>query len=314
MKKKTTKVLRSSSPKKKVTTLKKSLKKTVSKKKATKKVTTFRNKLVVKGGKAPKPIKLSKPISEIRFLIENFYDIQDNRIRADGRSRAWKQVYKMKDTEQKVYRDNIGERFKGIEEWIYKELNSKVKAHPLWDAWLKHVKGIGPALAGGYLAWIGDIGRFETISALHAYMGLHCDENGKAVRKRKGVQANWHQRLKMHAWKTAKAFVKTNGKYRGFYDRTKKKYQKAHPKEVKIKIDGTMRTLYTKGHIDNMAMRKTVKLFISHLWLQWRTLEGFPTRSPYPLEQLGHTTFIEPYFDTLPTVKKVKTVAKKKKK
>lgn len=240
-----------------------------------------------------KPLKLKKDIADIRFLVENYYDIQDNRLRAEGRSRSWRQIYSIAKSEEKVYNENISEKFRDIEKWIYKELQTKVKQHDLWKWWLKNVKGVGPALAGGYFAWIGDISRFKTISALNAYCGLHCDDEGKAVRRAKGQQSNWNSRLKSHAWKTAKSFVKTKGKYRAYYDKVKKAYKKKYPKEVK---EGN-RTLYTKGHIDNMAMRKTVKLFLSHLWLKWRELEKLDTQSPYPLAKLGHKTFIAPFED-----------------
>jgi len=46
------------------------------------------------------------------------------------------------------------------------------------------------------------------------------------------------------------------------------------------KKDGK-KTLYTKGHIHAMAKRRTVKLFLSHFWLEWRKLEGLPISEPF---------------------------------
>jgi len=51
----------------------------------------------------------------------------------------------------------------------------------------------------------------------------------------------------------------------------------------------------SEGHVHNMALRKMIKLFLACLWLVWRQAEGLPTRDPYPLANLGHTTKIDPW-------------------
>jgi len=276
------------------------------KEKTKKLVKTTKTKKPVKDKKqtTKKPVEVTPHIARIRFLVENYYDIQDNRMRGESRNRNWVRDYKIKGVEQKVFNENISVKFKDIETWIYKELGREVKNHVLWEEWFSKVLGIGPALAGGFIAWIGNIKRFETISKLQSYCGLACDSDGNAVRRKKGESAKWHHKLKSHAWKTAKSFVKTKGKYREYYDKSKKAYQKAHPKKIftgnySITPSGKKKKVfvYTKLHIDNMAMRKTVKLFLSHLWVTWRELENLPTRSPYPIEKLGHTTYIPPFFD-----------------
>lgn len=53
----------------------------------------------------------------------------------------------------------------------------------------------------------------------------------------------------------------------------------------------------TKAHVNQRARRRTGKLFLSHLWAQWRMMLGLPTRKPYPIEFLGHTTYIPPFTD-----------------
>jgi hypothetical protein len=49
------------------------------------------------------------------------------------------------------------------------------------------------------------------------------------------------------------------------------------------------------GHINDMARRKAVKIFLSHLWEEWRKLEGLPTPDPYSFAILGHADKIKPY-------------------
>ncbi len=43
------------------------------------------------------------------------------------------------------------------------------------------------------------------------------------------------------------------------------------------------------GHVHMQAMRKMIKLFLSHLWLVWREAEGLPITEPYAYSVLGHT-------------------------
>lgn len=50
-----------------------------------------------------------------------------------------------------------------------------------------------------------------------------------------------------------------------------------------------------EGHLDFMARRHTIKLFLSHLWLVWRKALDLPVGKPYPVEHLGHTTVISPW-------------------
>lgn len=64
------------------------------------------------------------------------------------------------------------------------------------------------------------------------------------------------------------------------------------------------------GHLDNICKRKIMVLFLHHLWEVWRDGEGLPTQSPYPIEKLGHTTFISPWeMCDLPVADTMKTAS-----
>lgn len=69
--------------------------------------------------------------------------------------------------------------------------------------------------------------------------------------------------------------------YRAAYDNAKSRYEQTRPD-------------WTKAHIHQAAMRKMIKLFLSHLWQRWRVLENLPVREPYVHEQLEHTTVYAP--------------------
>lgn len=51
------------------------------------------------------------------------------------------------------------------------------------------------------------------------------------------------------------------------------------------------------GHLDNMARRWTVKLFLNHLWVVYRQAEGLTVRAPYAVEKMPqeHATVIDPW-------------------
>lgn len=141
---------------------------------------------------------------------------------------------------------------------------------------------------------------FDTISKLWAWWGLHVVD-GQAAKRKRGTTIDWNPRLRTLAWKIGKQFVLQGEYYRNSYDEYKAKisnerlplgkcakYQQCLEKLKKRKKPAC------KGHIDAMARRYAVKLFLSHLWAKWRELEGLPVSDPYVIDKLGHNTKTEP--------------------
>lgn len=50
-----------------------------------------------------------------------------------------------------------------------------------------------------------------------------------------------------------------------------------------------------RGHVVNMAKRRTIRLWSDCLWVVWREALGLTTRTPWALEYGGHTTYISPW-------------------
>jgi len=165
------------------------------------------------------------------------------------------------------------------EKEIYKRLDLWSKEFEIRKRYLNHIKGIGPVLASGLIAWLYPIERFPKVSKLWSYCGL-----APGQKRKRGEKLNYNPRLKTLCWKIWNSFVKVKGKYREFYLKFKEDCKKKHPD-------------WTKLHIHNYAGRKTVKLFLSHLWETWRKLEGLPVTEPYPIQILGHSEFIPPFTD-----------------
>ena len=111
-----------------------------------------------------------------------------------------------------------------------KALQKAMKSNPLYG-WTKAQKGVGDKQIARLIALIGDpywrevdlINEYDapvtmrdgtvveaggvrypagprTLRQLWAFAGLHTDENGDAVRRKKGVQANWNNSIKTRAW------------------------------------------------------------------------------------------------------------------
>lgn len=169
-------------------------------------------------------------------------------------------------------------RFDDLEAEATNDLIELVKDETI----IKHmveVKGVAETLAAKVISMI-DIERADTVSALWRYAGYGV-VNGEREKPVKGEKLHYNKRLKTTCYQVGTSFLRSNSPYRQTYDNAREHY------EVK-------RAEWTKGHQHNAAMRKMIKLWLSHLWVRWRELEGLPTNHPYVHEKLGHNHYIKP--------------------
>lgn len=134
-------------------------------------------------------------------------------------------------------------------------------------------------------------------------MGMLCycdDPVVKSVgqRKIKGMLLDYNPRLKSLCWRFGKQFVMQGDFYRGLYNQFRAEYEQRNDliEEMNGKTGKKTKHGTSKGtgHIHSMAQRKTVKIFLSHLWVTWRELEGLPVSDPYILSVGGHSKKILP--------------------
>ena len=136
-------------------------------------------------------------------------------------------------------------------------------------------------------------------------MMCSCDKpilKKRAQGKATGFLSDYNPTMKMLCYKIGVQFVKQGGLYRKLYDEFREEYEvredlkaeaagksgKAMIKNGKeVKVKGT-------AHIHNMAQRKAVKIFLSHLWAEWRELEGLSVTKPYVIDMMGHSKYIAP--------------------
>lgn len=250
----------------------------------------------------PKPKKGSKPevqcpadVREIRLLAMSFYELQSVRIQINNRIAMLRRDYGVDLVEASTMHDQVFPRIEAAEEAIETRAREYARQYPIFTEWIGPcVKGVAETLTAGLIAGIRDISRFDTVSKLWKYCGVGLRE-GDVIQKRvKGQKIDYSPFLKTLCWKLGEQFVKIGD--RGYYGQ---KYQefKAHEQKkaqaagLKIlpqaeidKLPSPEGTI-SEGHVHNRSKRKVVKLFLSHLWEVWRTLENLPTRNPYVCEK-----------------------------
>lgn len=132
-----------------------------------------------------KEIKSVKNASrqEIRCLVDNFYQIQDKRIALQGQIRAIRQ--ESDDLETEAFADILEWQLKTqlIQEKGLKDaLNCICQTNEV-GRWLMSIKGIGPTLAAGILAYF-DVTGIEYATHFMSYAGLN-DNNRPWLGKEK---------------------------------------------------------------------------------------------------------------------------------
>lgn len=213
------------------------------------------------------------------------------------------------------------ERFDELEDEAEKDIQFFAKKEPIIEEMVA-LRGIGLLLAAKVVA-LCDIEQSPTISSFWRYAGYgqfrywmsgnevvapergwqwkvdkltgekekilvvpEPQEGWELVTRRDSPVSGWmlpyNKRLKTTLHVVAESFIRSGSPYRTIYDETKEYY-----------LVNT-HTEWTKGHAHNAATRKMIKMFLSHLWLRWRTLEGLPVRQPYVHEKMGHTTIRTP--------------------
>lgn len=180
-----------------------------------------------------------------------------------------------------------------VKEQLLKDIRKELKNYKIYTEFLEKIKGIGPALAAGLIAEVGDISRFENVSDLNAYFGVHV-QNGKCVRREKGKVANWNSNGRTLVCELIPdQFIKGRSPvYRGIYDDEKAKCMKMVEEDAEKSKDE--RRVQSKLHAERRARRKAGKIFLSHFWKAWREIEGLPTPQPYALGIGGHSHEILP--------------------
>ena len=241
---------------------------------------------------------------EARFLVDAYYTMQDNRIRAAAQEKSLD-----KDGDPHGVLSWLKDQNSTLEKQIQRALDRYSTAHPVGE-WLRSNKGIGPVIAAGMLAHI-DIHKAPTVGHIWRFAGL--DPTSKWG---KGEKRPWNTALKVLCWKAGESFVKLSNDPECYYGgiwRQRKDFEIARNDsgqnaelaarilvEKKFNKSTDAFKHLSAGHlppaqIHARARRYAVKLLLSHLHHEMyiRILKQNPP-FPYPIAHLGHVHFIAP--------------------
>ena len=241
---------------------------------------------------------------EARFLVDTYYGMQDERIRADGQVRAME-----KSDEPHSVLSWLSDQSTTLEGQIKRALDAYSASHPLGE-WARSIVGIGPVIAAGLLAHI-DIEKAPTAGHIWNFAGLNPD-----VKWEKGKKRPWNATLKTLCWKIGESFVKVSNNENDFYGKI---YAARKASEIakndagdfaplaaaallakKFGADTQARKYYEEGklppaHVHARAKRYAVKLFLSHYQhVGWVLAFNEAPPKPYVMVHMGHAHYIPP--------------------
>jgi Transposase IS116/IS110/IS902 family. len=121
--------------------------------------------------------------TSIRALTDLYYDLQKSRIALENRLRAIKQERSHQSEEEAKVLYSVLEDVVRMEKAIPRAFQAYVVSSPV-SPWLSHVKGIGIILAANLVSIYGDCSKFDTISKMWAYTGLHVIKRCENCKKR----------------------------------------------------------------------------------------------------------------------------------
>lgn len=238
---------------------------------------------------------------EVRYIVDYYYMTQENRKRSTNQISAFG-----KDKEPHELFSFLNDQTEVLENQIKRAMDHWTDSFTVAKILKDKVYGIGPVITAGLVAHI-DINKAKTAGAIWRYAGL--DPTSKWE---KGQKRPWNASLKTLCWKVGQSFMKFSGNEKCFYGKlykTQKEFlvkknnengfkelsesvldsKNFKNKEVLAKYkSGTL----PDGHVDAMARRWVVKLFLSNVHELWCKVEGIDCPKPYVMAHLGHTHHI----------------------
>jgi hypothetical protein len=241
--------------------------------------------------------------NEARFLVDAYYQMQRDRIRAAHQARTLAEAGEPNQMLGWLF-DNTGI----LERNIKSALSTYSQNNPV-GKWAESIVGIGPVISAGLLAHI-DIVKAPTVGHIWRFAGLD-----PTVVWKEGMKRPWNGALKRLCWIIGESFTKQSGHEQDFYGKIylARKAQEEAKNAAHDFADQAAKALTTKrwvrdtktkasyeegllpqARIHLRAQRYAVKLFLSHWqYVAYRYHHGQPPPKPYVIEHLGHAHLIQ---------------------
>ncbi len=219
-----------------------------------------------------RPFKPRPDLAELRHLVDARRAILEHRKADQLRLSALRRSIGLSDD------DEMPDHLKAIEEEIKADkrsfetpvdrqlakIGSKIAECQIFN----RVSGLsdGYITAATVMAYLGDLGRFPTVSALWHYCGQHVVE-GAAPRRKRGEAGDWNPKLRTALWLLGTSMIKnTNNKWRTIYEQFRDAELALH--DLKHPKCPTK-----QGHCGARARRKIIKEILKEFWAAARSTE-----------------------------------------
>lgn len=244
------------------------------------------------------PAKPVENISELKALVEMYYDAQKFRLRGNNRMKALERG----DSSAELLKLPISQ-LADIEKGIAQNIAKVVQDEPITE-WLLAQRGIGPVMAAALIASDLDP-HIEKPSSWWRFGGVGVVD-GKNQRRRRGEKRSYNGFLSRTLYVLMSSFLKAHTEekpsfYAQLYYEFKRDSEVNRPHlsamecpscKKKGKIDGDCKKCEGKGeiplavHHHNRATMLTCRVFLTHLQQKWRKALGLPdARLPYIVEK-----------------------------
>ncbi len=242
---------------------------------------------------------------EARYLVDSYYQMQGDRIRAQNQLRSM--TAEEKEPHELFLWLNKNQNT--LENRIKSALDSYSNGQAL-GIWARQVVGIGPVIAAGLLAHI-DISKAETAGGIWSFAGLDPTKIWA-----KGQKRPYNASLKTLCWKIGESFVKVKGNEADVYGHVYEDYRlyieaKNERGDYKEQAEGYLAAknygkatesykAYAKGQLPKAqiyarAKRRAVKLFLAHYHhVGYELLHGTQPPKPYVIEHMAHAHYMAP--------------------
>jgi hypothetical protein len=132
---------------------------------------------------------------KLKNAVRYFYDLQALRIQSGARASKKAELAQAHlDEEDKEFLKRTGKSLNALERDALKEVERLLQGIPIYEKFLKDVRGIGPTLSGVLISEI-HIENCNTVSQLWAWCGLAVVD-GKAVKRKRGEKLTFNPWLK----------------------------------------------------------------------------------------------------------------------
>ena len=182
------------------------------------------------------------------------------------------------------------------------------KDHPMWEHVIS-IFGMGPVTTARLLSMI-DIKKAHVPSGLLRFAGVTVVD-GQAQRRRRGQKNDFCAALRTLMHLISASLIRGGSPYRHIYDISREKYRNKLQYEFEQKVEEVrarrdrervrqMTSDFNKtinGHAHMRALRVVKKIFLQHLWVTWRMVEGLPICLPYHFiygDHRKHDTYYDP--------------------